>query len=281
MRNGHDAERRAELAHFLRTRRQRLLPAQVGLPVVGRRRTPGLRREELAALAGVGTSWYTWLEQGRAIQVSPQVLDSLARVLQLEAEERMHLFILARGEIPTSTASPTETVDTSLQQMLDALGIYPAYVVNARWDVVAWNEAARRVFLDFAALAGRERNLLWLLFTSFELRQLYLDWEGVAQRMLALFRVSTTRSVGEPLFLELIADLSTHSPEFQVWWPRHDIASSPREEKTLNHPLVGQLVLHTNPLQVAHAPDCWMLVYTPLTQSDSHARLERLLTLPR
>jgi len=276
--DGQDRQRRTELAHFLRTRRERLSPAQVGLPTAGRRRTPGLRREELAALAGVGISWYTWLEQGRAISASSQVLDSLARALHLEAEERTHLFILARGEIPAAPASSTETVDQALQQILDALGIYPAYVVNAHWDVIAWNEAACRVFLDFATLAGRERNLLWLLFTRPALRQLYEDWEGVAQRMLALFRVSTTRSVGEPWFLELIEDVCKRSSEFRAWWPRHDLAESPRDAKVLNHPLVGPLFLHPHPLQVAHAPDSWMLVYTPMPHTDTPARLQHLLS---
>ncbi len=273
-----DVQRRTELAHFLRNRREHLSPVQLGLPTAGRRRTPGLRREELAAVAGVGTSWYTWLEQGRAITVSPQVLESLARALHLDAEERTHLFILARGEIPARTTVPTEMVDQALQQMLDALGIYPAYVVNAHWNVVAWNEVACRVFLNFAALAGRERNLLWLLFTHPTLRRLYVDWEGVARRVLALFRVSTAQVVGEQWFLELIEGLCEASPEFQIWWPQHDIAGSPRDAKALHHPLVGELVLHPNLFQVAHAPGCWMLVYTPAMQTETFVRLQQLLS---
>ena len=274
-----DRQRRIELAHFLRTRRERLSPAQAGLPVSGRRRTPGLRREELATLAGVGLSWYTWLEQGRAISVSAQVLDSLARELHLGEEERMHLFVLARGEIPATLASSVDAVDQALQQVLDALGIYPAYVVNAHWEVIAWNEAACRVFLDFATLAPHERNLLWLLFTHPALRQLYVDWESVAQRMVALFRVSTTRSVGEPWLLDLIDALSRKSPAFREWWPRHDLTESPHDAKELNHPLVGTLSLHPSPLQLGHSPDSWMLVYTPLPQTETRARLERLLFL--
>src|SRR5581483_3222864 len=255
-----DRQRRSELAHFLRSRRERLSPAQAGLPVSGRRRTPGLRREELASLAGVGLSWYTWLEQGREISVSAQVLDSLARALHLGAQERMHLFLLARGEIPATPAASVDAVDQALQQVLDALGIYPAYVVNARWEVIAWNKAACRVFLDFAALAPRERNLLWLLFTHAALRQLYEDWEGVAQRMVALFRVNTTRSVGDPWLLDLIDALSRKSPAFREWWSRHDLTESPHDAKELNHPLVGTLSLHSTPLQVGHAPDSWMLI---------------------
>lgn len=272
-----DRQRRTELAAFLRSRRERLSPRQLGMPLAGRRRTPGLRREELAALAGVGTTWYTWLEQGRQITVSAQVLDSLARALQLDAAERAHLFLLARGEVPAILAPTTEAVEGAVQQLLDALLPNPAYIVNARWKVVAWNEAACRVFIDFAALAERDRNLIWLLFTHPALRQLYVDWAGVARRMLALFRVSTTASVGERWFTDLIDELSLVSPEFREWWPRHDIAGAPREAKELNHPQVGRLVLHSNPLQLGLLSDSWLLAYTPMLETDTAARLERLM----
>lgn len=272
--------RQAELALFLRTRRERLSPLQVGLPVAGRRRTPGLRREELAALAGVGISWYTWLEQGRAITVSAQVLDSLADALQLNAVERTHLFILARGELPMTALPPTEEVGETVYQVLDALGTCPAYVVNARWDVVAWNKAACRVFIDFAALLRQDRNLLKLTFTHPTLRERYVDWEGVAQRILALFRASTGQSAGEEWFTELVGELSCISPEFRAWWPRNDISEAPHESKELDHPQVGRLVLHPNPLQVGHSPDLWMLVYTPAVETDTSAKLQCLMSLP-
>jgi transcriptional regulator with XRE-family HTH domain len=271
--------RRAELARFLRTRRERLSPAEMGLPAAGRRRTPGLRREELALLAGLGTSWYTWLEQGRAITVSAQALESLARALRLTPEERAHLFILARGEIPASLAATTATVDAATQQMLDALNPCPAYVVNAQWTLVAWNTAACRVFVDFASRAGRERNLLWLLFTDQALRERYEAWEEVARRMLGVFRVSAAGAVGETWYRELIQDLGCLSHEFSAWWPDHDIASSPREAKVMRHPLVGRLVFASNPLQVAHTPDAWMLVYTPDPATDTRAKVERLLAM--
>lgn len=275
------ASRRAELARFLRSRRERLSPAEVGIPVAGRRRTPGLRREELALVAGVSASWYTWLEQGRAITASVQVLESLARALRLTAEERVHLFILARGDLPALVATAAPMVDAATQQVLDALSPYPAYVVNAHWDVVAWNAIACRVFLDFAALpSARERNLLRLLFTNPLLRERYEDWESVARRMLALFRVSTAQSVGEDWHRQLIAELCESSREFRRWWLEHDVADSPRYAKSLRHPLVGRLVLQSNPLQVAHSPDSWMLVYTPAPETDTRAKLEQLLALP-
>jgi transcriptional regulator with XRE-family HTH domain len=276
--DAHDAQRRAELARFLRSRRARLSPAQAGLPVGGRRRTPGLRREELAELAGVGVSWYTWLEQGRDITVSAQVLNSLAHALQLDATEYTHLFILARGEVPAPPIPATDSVEPAVRQILDALEAYPAYVANARWDAVAWNEAACRVFANFAALPARERNLLRFIFTHPAARQRYVDWEGTARRNLALFRASTSRYVGEAWLTDLIAELREASPEFAAWWPRSDVFGTPKESKEIVHPLVGHLAMQPTLLQVAQAPDLWMIVYTPEPGTDTAARLQRLMS---
>jgi transcriptional regulator with XRE-family HTH domain len=274
------APRRTELAHFLRARRERLSPAEGVFLGVGRRRTPGLRREEVAFMVGVSTSWYTWLEQGRDITVSTQVLERLAQVLQLTPQERAHLFILAREEVPvTITEEETRNVDAATQQVLDAVSPAPAYVVNARWQVVAWNRIACQVFIDFATLSEPERNLMRLLFTHPIVRERYEQWECVAERMLALFRVSTARSVGERWYIDLISELWSASREFQRWWPEHDLAESPREVKALNHPVVGRLLFSPNPLQIAHAPDCWMLVHTPVPGTGTLAKLEKLLLL--
>jgi transcriptional regulator with XRE-family HTH domain len=275
-----DGQRRAELRSFLRTRRARLSPLQVGLPAGGRRRTPGLRREELAQLAGVGSTWYTWLEQGRPITVSASVLDNLASALRLDAVERTHLFILARGETPAAPPTATEMVGPAVQQILDALGTYPAYVVNARWDAVAWNEAACRVFTDFAALSPRDRNLLWFMFMHPLARQLYIDWEGAARHILAFFRASTGRYVGETWFTALIAELSCASPAFAAWWPRNDVYGTPREaHKEVNHPLVGRLALQSTPLQIAQAPELCMMVYAPVPGTETAAKLQRLMSV--
>jgi hypothetical protein len=143
--------------------------------------------------------------------------------------------------------------------------------------VVAWNTAACQVFIDFARLAGRERNLLWLLFTNPTVRDRYEEWELVARRMLGVFRASAAGAVGAPWYQELIKDLCRVSPDFHAWWPEHDVTSSPREAKVVRHPLVGRMVFASNPLQVAHAPDAWMLVYTPDPETDTRAKLERLL----
>lgn len=275
-----DKERRAELAQFLRTRRERIVPQQVGLPTGTRRRTKGLRREELALLAGVGATWYTWLEQGRAISVSGQTLESLARVLQLDADERAHLFILARGQVPADPLPFIQTIDPALQLILNTMGIYPALVLSSRWDAIAWNQATCRMFADFSVLTARERNLLWFLFTDPQHRAMAVDWEREARRFLALFRASTQRYVGEPWLTKLVNDLKQVSSDFREWWPRHDIQGVQTDHKYLVHPLVGLLVLQAKTFQVADHPGLQMIVYTPVSGTDTEAKLVHLCQSP-
>lgn len=268
-----EKERRAELAQFLRVRRERISPSQVGFPVGKRRRTPGLRREELAVVAGVGESWYTWLEQGRDITVSVPVLESLARVLQLDADERAHLFILAREQLPVTPFPSTETVDPALQLILDSMGVYPAYVVCPRWDIMAWNQAACQVYADFSTMSVQERILPWFLFTDRRPRTQFVDWEGEAQRTLALFRASTQRYIGEPWLTELVTDLKQVSPEFREWWPRYDVQGVHMGQTHLNHPLVGLLRMQATTFQLADYPGLQMIVYTPVPGTDTLAKL--------
>ena len=275
-----DQERRRQLAHFLRTRRERLSPEQVGLPPGPRRRTPGLRREELALLAGMGATWYTRLEQGRDIRVSAQVLESLARVLHLDPEERNHLFILAHEHLPADPSLLTAGISPSLQYILDTLGICPAYIMGPNWDLLGWNQATRRVFADFNALSARERNVLWFLFTNPQARALLVDWPGDAQRALALFRASTGRSVGERWFTTLVTDLKQISPEFREWWPRHDVQRVHTGKQELNHPMVGRLVFQLTTLQVIDQPDARLIVYTPLPEGGTEQKLVALAGSP-
>jgi transcriptional regulator with XRE-family HTH domain len=275
-----DQERRKELANFLRTRRERLLPEAVGLPVGTRRRTPGLRREELALAAGIGVTWYTRLEQGRDITVSSQVLESLARIFGLDAAERNHLFILAREEQPADPFPLTDSISPALQCILDTLGICPAYVANPRWDMVAWNQAMCHVYTDFGALSPRERNIPRYMLTHPHQRSLFDDWEQEAQSMLALFRASTERYVGDIWFKELVADLQQCSPEFRSWWPRYDIQAAHSGPKVLNHPLVGRLYLQSNSFQVVDAPDLRLIIYTPLAEASTPQKLAQLLGVP-
>jgi transcriptional regulator with XRE-family HTH domain len=272
-------ERRKELAHFLRTRRERLSPEAAGLPGGSRRRTPGLRREELAQLAGIGVTWYTSLEQGRAITVSTQVLESLARVLDLNAVERNHLFLLAREQQPADPYPFTTAVSPALQHILESMGTSPAYVTNPRWDVLAWNQAMACVYTDYGALPLRERNILRLMFTHPLQRVLLANWEQAAQGLLALFRASTERYVGESWLKALVAELELVSPEFRAWWPCHAIQTTHTGKKELNHPLVGRLVLQPTTFQVTDAPDLRMIIYTPLAEANTAKKLAQLVEL--
>ena len=227
-------QRLQELGDFLRTRRARLAPEDVGLPRGSRRRAPGLRRAEVAQLAGVSVDWYTWLEQGRPITVSTQVLESLVQALHLHAHERDHLFFLAHQQPPPARAMEPETVSATLQHFLDHQGFSPAFVLGRRWDVVAWNEAARVVFGDFGQMTTFERNSVWRLFTSPTHRHLLVDWEGHARRVLAQFRATCGRYPGDPRLTELIQDLMLRSPEFRAWWPDHEVLGTPEGQKTFN-----------------------------------------------
>ena len=256
-----EKKRRQELAQFLRTRRERLSPEAVGLSAGSHRRTPGLRREELSQLAGMGVTWYTRLEQGQDIIVSPQVLESLARVFDLNAAERNHLFVLAREEVPADPHPLASRISPQLQSVLDAMST-PAYVINPRWDIVGWNQAMYRVFQDFNTSSTYERNILRSLFTDPLLRCGFNDWEKEARGMLALFRASSERYVREAWFKTLVTELEQASSEFREWWPRHDIQSAYTGHKELNHPLVGWLVLQTSTFQVVDAPDLRMLIFT-------------------
>lgn len=271
-----DKEQRAEFAQFLRIRREHVAPQHVGLQPGTRRRTPGLRREELAQLAGVGATWYTWLEQGRAITVSGQVLESLARVLQLDADERAYLFILARWHLPVDAPPPTHTLDPALQLIVDMMGIYPAWILSRRWDIMAWNRAARRILGDVSAMPSQERHLLWLLFTDPRYRAMAVDWEQEAQLFLALFRASTQCYVGEVWLTELVTALKQVSPAFHEWWSRYDIQGVQTGHKHMIHPVVGLLVLQAKTFQVADHPGLQMIVYTPVPGTDTAAKLALL-----
>jgi transcriptional regulator with XRE-family HTH domain len=272
-----DAERRKELADFLRTRRARLSPTEAGLPPGVRRKTAGLRREEVAQLASVGVTWYTWLEQGRDIHVSRQVLESLAQVLQLNADEKAHFFSLALYPIVPTPFMQRETVSPLLQRFLDQLGPNPAYITGRRWDLLAWNQAVCEVIGDFNALPPERRNIVWFVFTNQEFRHRVVDWEGMAQRVLAQFRVSSGRTPGDPWFTILIEDLKQASREFRLWWPRHEVKGRQDGCKELIHPLVGHLVLEHTTFQMSEAPDLKVVVYLASPESNTAEKIHRLL----
>jgi transcriptional regulator with XRE-family HTH domain len=272
-----DEERRKELADFLRTRRARLQPADVGLPPGLRRKTAGLRREEIAQLANVSVTWYTWLEQGRAIQVSEQVLESLAHALLLHADEKAHLFFLARQTLPPDSVSRQETVSPLLQRFLDQLEPNPAYLTGRRWDLLAWNRAACVVLGEVDAFAPDQRNILRLVFTDQEFRQRVVDWEVVAQRVLAQFRLSSGCATGDPWFRVLIEDLKRTSQEFRAWWPRHEIKGRQSGRKELVRSDVGHLVLEHTTFQVSENPVLKVVVYLASSEANTLEKLRQLM----
>jgi hypothetical protein len=222
--------------------------------------------------------WYTWLEQGRPISVSTQVLESLVHTLHLNANEREHLFFLAHQQPPPERTMEPESVSPTLQRFLDHQGLSPAFVLGPRWDVVAWNEAARVVFGDYGQMTTRERNAVWRLFTSTTHRHLLVNWEGHARRVLAQFRATCGRYPGDPRLTELINDLMLRSPEFRAWWPDHEVLGAEEGQKTFNHPQVGYLMFEHLTFQVFDAPDLKVNVYTPLDEASTPAKLSQLLS---
>lgn len=275
-----DEQRRRELKDFLHTRRARLTPADVGLPNGSRRRTPGLRREEVAIRANVSTTWYTFLEQGRDIRVSEQVLESIAQALQLAPEERTHLFMLALQQAPPDLPVQQEVVSPALQRVLnqfDAVG--PAYITGSRWDVLAWNQSACILLSDFGAMSFRERNFVWFFFTNAEHRRMVIDWEDHAQLIVSKFRGTCSHYLGDERLTELIEDLQRVSPEFREWWSRHDVYGKNEGRKEYEHPTVGRLVFEYTVFQPEGFPDLRFVVYNPLPEADTPEKFQRLKTL--
>jgi transcriptional regulator with XRE-family HTH domain len=267
-----DEIRRQELSEFLRTRRARVSPVAVGLAASSRRRTPGLRREEIAQLAGVSTTWYTWLEQKRPIKASAGVLDSLARVLRLDSIERTQLFQLAARAPALYSSSRKEKVSPLLQRLIDQEQIYAVFLMGRRWDLLAWNRMARAFFLDFEALAPSERNLVWVFFTNRAMRSLLVDWPSRARDVLARFRTDYSRHVGDPQFDELVERLKTVSAEFAAWWPHHDVLPHSEGRKHYNHPVVGRLVAEHITLSVSDNPEVRLTIIAPTGDADSTAK---------
>ncbi|TPN42557.1 helix-turn-helix transcriptional regulator [Mesorhizobium sp. B1-1-6] len=275
----HSAEdsRRRELGAFLRSRRERLSPQAAGIACGARRRTPGLRREEVAMIAGVGTTWYTWLEQGRDVRPSVEVLAALCEALRLDAVEKRHLFILAGRQQPERRGATPEKVDGPLLHMLQSLVLQPAYVVGRRWDVLAWNPAAVAVFGDYGLLEGDARNIVHMVFTSPQHRRLLVDWEELARVVLASFRAESAKYVGDPDFDRLIALMMRSSPEFRDWWPRRDVARKLTGLKHVRHPTAGAMAFEHMRLSIDDGSDMRLVVYTPLAEQNSIAKLQSLL----
>jgi PAS domain-containing protein len=270
--------RREELADFLRTKRSSLQPDDVGLPDGSRRRTPGLRREEVALLAGVGTTWYTWLEQGRDVRASLDVLEALARALRLTAAERSHLILLGRGEHAKPCKAPAEEVSPTVRRLVENMGPGPTYLLGRRWDYLAWNRAFEVVFGWEPGAEHLSRNHVWLWFMDPCWRMLYSDgWAAGARLVVAKFRADSAKNIGDPAFEELISALSSASPEFRKLWKRHEVAGSGDGRKELTHPKVRELVFDHAVFQYGETGEQRLVVYSPSSEQDTHTKLARLL----
>ncbi|MEU5306449.1 helix-turn-helix transcriptional regulator [Streptomyces noursei] len=273
-RRAHDSVRRAELAAFLRSRRERITPEQVGLPRGTRRRTPGLRREEVAQLGAVGVTWYTWLEQGRDIHVSPQVLDAVARALMLDHAERSHLFALA-GAVDPLPGKECAGVPRALREILDQLAPYPAVVQNSRFDILAYNSTYGQLLCDLDALPDEDRNCMWLAFTHPGWRASLVDREATVRTMTAKFRAAMAEHIAEPGWKALVARLTEASPEFRALWAQHEVERQTGAVKVFRHPVVGILQLTSTNMWLGPSLGSKVLTYTPVDEA-SRERLTEL-----
>jgi transcriptional regulator with XRE-family HTH domain len=254
-------EPRNELGDFLRSRRERLTPKAVGLPLGRRRRTPGLRREEVAELAGIGVDWYIRLEQGRSVSPSVTTVDALARALRLGRIEHAHLKALTRGA--DRRAFVRETVPDALSRMVEGLS-QPAYITGRRWDVLVWNTAAEEIFA-FGQLAEEDRNILICILTKPMTRRLFgKAWNEQARRVVAQFRATHDLWAGDPAFVDLLERLRRGCPEFEGWWKAHDVRAAAAGRKQMTHPWKGVLRFEHASFQALDDPALKLVIYTPV-----------------
>ena len=256
------------LGNYLRDRRTKLDPAALGFPLT-RRRTAGLRREEVAQRANVSATWYTWLEQGRGGAPSASVLERIASALMLTEVEREHLFLLALGRPPEVRYQATEGVTPRLQRVLDALELSPALVKTPLWDVVAWNRAAAAVLTDYGSLPPEQRNILRMIFCNPRVRAAQFDWESVARFVVAAFRGDTARAADPAKAKALVDELSRLSPEFESMWRDNDVRKYGEGVKRVRHPIAGQIAFEFSAFAVDGRPDLGLVIYNPATAEDA------------
>ena len=269
--------RRAELAAFLRAQRGRLRPADVGLPedsAPGRRRTPGLRREEVSQLSGVGVTWYTWLEQGRDIPASAQVVDALARALLLNPDQHRHLRDLAGLPAPEPETQVSELLPR-LQRLVDAVTPNIASIYDVHFDYLVWNTAYVRVRQDPGEFPSARRNLLWMMFTDAANRDRMVRWEPAARAVLSQFRAAVGQRPDDPRFADIVAGLTEASPEFQEWWAEYPIRYFRPATIRIDHPQIGRTAFEIFQLRLAEHPDLLLVMQVPASNDD----LERVAAL--
>jgi transcriptional regulator with XRE-family HTH domain len=263
--------RRAELGEFLKARRARLSPDDFGMPPGSRRRTPGLRREEVALLAGVGVTWYTWLEQGRQINASTQVLDAVARTLRLDRAEREHLYRLAEAT-PLRTERPRPAIPDSIREILQSLDPLPASLINSRFDILLANEASEELFWEWHTMPCVHKNTLWCCVTEPAARGKFPEYEGHVRYLVARLRSAYGRHVGDPDWEEDIRRLASLSREFADLWSRHEVADCEPRTLTYLHPQAGPLSLAVSELDLPLMPGARVVVYTPRDE-DTRSRM--------
>ncbi|WP_006241718.1 helix-turn-helix transcriptional regulator [Mycolicibacterium tusciae] len=267
----------AVLGQFLRTRRRQLVRADLGLPLTSGRTTSGLRREEVAYLAGVSITWYTWLEQGRDVTPSRQVLDSLARTLRLSHTEHAYLLALAGYGVPHPTPDPSpDTVPADVARLLEAFADFPAMAVTTDWTVLAWNAAYAAVYPNIAKVAVADRNFLWLLFTDPFLRTLIPDWELTGMYNVASFRAEAGTRLDEPPFADLVGRLLRTSDAFRSAWESFDIDTMPSRERHFRHPEVGDLHMEQHILAPSDHPHLRLVTFIPVADSDTAMKMRSL-----
>jgi transcriptional regulator with XRE-family HTH domain len=254
------------LGDYLRNRRTKLDPASFGFS--GRRRTAGLRREEVAQRANISATWYTWLEQGRGGNASADVLDRIAKALVLTEVEREHLFLLGLGRPPEVHYRGSDAITPRLQRLLDALPYSPAIVRTAVWDVVAWNRAAAAVLTDYGALPPERRNVLRMIFGDPRVRAAQFDWESVARFVVSAFRIDAARAGAAAEVQPLVDELCRTSPEFAAMWRDNEVQTHGDGVKHLRHPVLGPISMEYSAFAVDGRPDLQMIVYTPATPAD-------------
>ncbi|MBB5925069.1 transcriptional regulator with XRE-family HTH domain [Streptomyces echinatus] len=269
------SQRQNELREFLMSRRARVRPEEAGLPGGGgRRRTPGLRREEVAVLAGVGASWYQWLEQGRDISVSPQVLDAVARVLRLSDAERRHLYLLAGLNPPAPQVAPEKRdMCDGLRRLIDTWMPYPAHIMDVYYNCVMYNDAAALVL---GMRPDNTQNCLIDFFADPLYRSRSSSWERNARTVVAQFRAACAARPDDEGFQSVLAEASARSPEFRALWAERDIEDQGQVRKELDHPVVGLLVVESTVMKVPARPDLMIVLHAPLDEANTAAKLEWL-----
>ncbi|MGF7048438.1 transcriptional regulator with XRE-family HTH domain [Paenibacillus sp. DS2015] len=268
------------LSAFLKTHRAKIQPQSVGLPVGTRRRTPGLRREEVAQLAGVSSTWYTWLEQGRNIKVSTSVLDCISTALQLSVDERKYLYALALETGPGTTLIEEQAVpqvSPSLNRILLELKHCPTLISDRRCHIVGWNQAASHVFMDFEQIPYEQRNMIRLLFVRKEFQRLAVNWEQFVKGYLAIFRAYYGQYVEDPWYNNFLEEMRGIHPQFDDLWEQSDVSSAPDVLLEFRHAKAGKMLFHLTSLQVHGSDDLRCSIYTPAPDSTTESKLRQLL----